>query len=63
MTDELQKKALFKDGDWVKYRGQTYKVTLAFNPSTNEVIYILQSHKSCAFNISEAEAMKSLTKA
>ena len=63
MDNKKVEKALFKDGDWVKYRGQTYKVSLAFNPSTDEVIYILQSHNSCAFNISEAEAIKSLTKA
>lgn len=63
MTNKLQEQALFKDGDWVKYRGQTYKVSLAFNPSANEVTYILQRHNSCAFNISQAEAKKSLTKA
>ena len=44
MDNKKVEKALFKDGDWVKYRGQTYKVSLAFNPSTDEVIYILQSH-------------------
>jgi len=63
MTNELGEQALYKDGDWVKYRGQTYKVSLAFNHSTDEVAYILQRHNSCAFNISQAEAKKNLTKA
>ncbi len=63
MTQKLQEQVLFKDGDWVKYRGQTYKVSLAFNPSANEVTYILQSHNSCAFSLSQVEAAKSLTKA